>query len=197
MQKTWRCTICGYLHTGDEPPLLCPLCQADASKFELVEDADEAEANLDSAPGSGLFRELRETFVPHAVSAHFPNALLPTMMLFLGLFLFSGKSSFETTFFYLLVVSVLAIPPTFGSGIWDWRKHYRGENAPIFRKKIVLAAILSVLGIIALLWRWLNPQLLVAGGWTAWLFMLLILAMLGCVTLLGHYGGMLVFAKQR
>ena len=24
--KKWRCTTCGYIHTGDTPPDLCPKC---------------------------------------------------------------------------------------------------------------------------------------------------------------------------
>jgi rubrerythrin len=37
--RKWKCTVCGYVHTGDEPPEKCPVCGADRSKFvELVEE---------------------------------------------------------------------------------------------------------------------------------------------------------------
>lgn len=36
MEKRWRCTVCGYIHTGDNPPEICPICGVDASFFELV-----------------------------------------------------------------------------------------------------------------------------------------------------------------
>ena len=37
--KKWKCTVCGYVHTGDEPPEKCPVCGADRSKFvELLEE---------------------------------------------------------------------------------------------------------------------------------------------------------------
>jgi rubredoxin/uncharacterized membrane protein len=193
MEKTWRCTVCGYLHKGDQPPAECPVCHVDASKFELVVEAAGAAV---SQPKVSLFQEMVDVFVPHAVSAHFPNALIPTTVLFLGLFFLLGGESFETTAFYLLVVAVLSVLPTFGTGLYDWKKHYRGQSTPIFRKKIVLASCLSVLGLVAVVWRWQSPEILTAGGWPAWLFVLLIAAMLGCVTLLGHYGGMLVFAKN-
>jgi rubredoxin/uncharacterized membrane protein len=40
--KKWKCTVCGYVHTGDEPPEKCPVCGADRSKFvELVEEAPQ------------------------------------------------------------------------------------------------------------------------------------------------------------
>ncbi len=42
MEKKWRCTVCGYVHTGDNPPERCPLCKAPASKFvEIKEEANE------------------------------------------------------------------------------------------------------------------------------------------------------------
>ena len=41
MEKRWRCTVCGYIHTGENPPEICPICGADASKFELVTQDDE------------------------------------------------------------------------------------------------------------------------------------------------------------
>lgn len=34
----WRCTVCGYIHTGIEPPDKCPVCDAPASMFERVEE---------------------------------------------------------------------------------------------------------------------------------------------------------------
>jgi rubredoxin/uncharacterized membrane protein len=43
--KKWKCTVCGYIHTGEEPPEICPVCGADKSKFILVTDTSE-----DSAP---------------------------------------------------------------------------------------------------------------------------------------------------
>lgn len=34
--KKWRCTVCNYIHTGDEPPEKCPVCGADKSKFVAI-----------------------------------------------------------------------------------------------------------------------------------------------------------------
>lgn len=39
MKKKFICTVCGYVHEGDEAPAKCPQCGVPASKFkELVED---------------------------------------------------------------------------------------------------------------------------------------------------------------
>ena len=36
-QTSWKCTICGYIHTGDNPPEKCPLCGVPADMFVKVE----------------------------------------------------------------------------------------------------------------------------------------------------------------
>jgi nitrite reductase (NADH) large subunit len=37
--KTWRCSICGYIHYGDEAPETCPICDAKAEDFKEIEVA--------------------------------------------------------------------------------------------------------------------------------------------------------------
>lgn len=32
--KKWVCSVCGYVHEGDTPPEICPVCKVPASKFE-------------------------------------------------------------------------------------------------------------------------------------------------------------------
>lgn len=36
--KKWKCTVCGYIHQGDEPPEECPVCKAPKEKFVLLEE---------------------------------------------------------------------------------------------------------------------------------------------------------------
>ncbi len=36
--KKWRCEICGYIHEGDVPPDICPVCGADTDEFKVIED---------------------------------------------------------------------------------------------------------------------------------------------------------------
>lgn len=40
--KIWRCTVCGWLHEGENPPEHCPRCGAPAEKFELVDPSEYA-----------------------------------------------------------------------------------------------------------------------------------------------------------
>jgi len=37
--KKWVCTVCGYVHEGNEPPEKCPQCGAPASKFKEMAQA--------------------------------------------------------------------------------------------------------------------------------------------------------------
>lgn len=37
--KKYVCSICGYVHMGDEAPEACPQCKAPASKFNVVEES--------------------------------------------------------------------------------------------------------------------------------------------------------------
>ena len=36
--KKWVCTICGYVHEGEEAPEKCPVCKQPKEKFKLVEE---------------------------------------------------------------------------------------------------------------------------------------------------------------
>ena len=33
----WRCTVCGYIHEGEEAPDECPVCKQPKEVFEKVE----------------------------------------------------------------------------------------------------------------------------------------------------------------
>jgi Rubrerythrin len=39
--KRWKCGVCGYVHTGDNPPEKCPICGAPASKFTEVKGEEK------------------------------------------------------------------------------------------------------------------------------------------------------------
>ncbi len=38
--KKWKCQVCGYIHTGDAPPDVCPVCYSPKEKF-LETKSDE------------------------------------------------------------------------------------------------------------------------------------------------------------
>lgn len=45
--KRWKCTVCGYIHEGDKPPVKCPQCGADMYQFILYQAlTDELEQSV-------------------------------------------------------------------------------------------------------------------------------------------------------
>ena len=89
MPRRWRCTVCGYIHEGEEPPEVCPVCGADRSQF-VLEEAEEA----------NLLQDLIANFRLHSVLAHFPCVLLPTIALFLLIYFVTGHPVLETSVFW-------------------------------------------------------------------------------------------------
>lgn len=181
--KTWRCSVCGYEHQGETPPDECPVCHAERSAFVLV-----------SAPTPApLFGDLLSSAVPHAIAAHFPNALVPTALLFLGLSLIvGGVWPFEPAAALLVFATALAAPATFITGVIDWRRRFGGTLTPIFRWKLGLGIALMFLSASASLYRLFCPISIESLPGRA-LFALLVLGMVVCATGLGHLGGKLVF----
>ena len=42
MKKKWICTVCGYVHEGEEAPEFCPQCKQPKSKFKEVVETEGA-----------------------------------------------------------------------------------------------------------------------------------------------------------
>ncbi|MBQ1523691.1 MAG: NADH peroxidase, partial [Firmicutes bacterium] len=36
----WVCSVCGYVHEGDQPPERCPQCKVPAEKFNKMEEGE-------------------------------------------------------------------------------------------------------------------------------------------------------------
>ncbi|MBD7915219.1 NADH peroxidase [Clostridium sp. Sa3CUN1] len=64
--KKFVCTICGYIHTGDNPPEICPVCKVGAEKFKELKDgmdwADEHQIGTASDLNSEILDALRSNF---------------------------------------------------------------------------------------------------------------------------------------
>jgi len=61
MEKKWKCTVCGYIHEGDKPPDICPVCRAHKFQFILYEKLPDS-----------LEKKLKEAFAGEA-KAHVRN----------------------------------------------------------------------------------------------------------------------------
>ena len=52
MNKKWKCTVCGEVFEGENPPENCPVCGASADDFELVEESGESQAATAPKPAA-------------------------------------------------------------------------------------------------------------------------------------------------
>ena len=62
----WVCSVCGYVHEGDEPPEKCPVCKAPAEKFkkqegEMTWAAEHVVGVAQGAP-EDILKDLRSNF---------------------------------------------------------------------------------------------------------------------------------------
>jgi uncharacterized membrane protein len=217
--KKWRCTICGYVHEGDEPPDKCPVCGADKSLFEeIVAESPAAEtASVEETPseesppwdpravdmgpepttplGRLLHAVMRQMLKHHAhpISVHIPNGVLPVAFIFMVLSVLFESRVLETAAYCNLVFVVLALPVTLYSGYVEWLKRYKGLRSRQFMVKISCAAIVFALSVIMVLWWTLDPNILQVPSSGRTLFILANFLTLGAAGIAGLIGGKLVF----
>lgn len=207
--KKWECTICGYIHEGETPPDECPLCGAEKSLFaEVAEDSKEVEPEKNvpteeqqpQAVSSSMFElmyDLTMKYHLHPISVHTPNGIMPfAFLLLLGAALFTSVS-FESAAFYCLLFVLLNMPIVLFTGYVTWQKHYNGKMTPLFRLKIVSAAIATILLSILVFWRILRPEVMAPGSSAKLFYIFLALLLLGTIGIAGHMGGKLVFGGRK
>ena len=62
----WVCSVCGYVHEGDEAPEVCPVCKAPASKFTKQDEnltwAAEHVVGVAQGVSEDILEDLRANF---------------------------------------------------------------------------------------------------------------------------------------
>lgn len=212
--KKWRCTVCGYIHEGEEPPEICPVCGADRSKFvEIVDEENddkkskidplepETETTVSDAPGTTIdslskYDRLYQLMVKHHVhpiSVHIPNGVLPVSVLFILLavvFKFTGLSQAA---FYNLICVVFAMPVVLFSGVIVWQKKYNGVMTKLFLTKMICGGVVSLTSMILVIWSIVDPGVLTLTSAHLVAFLFVGMVMLGAAVTAGFLGGKLVF----
>ncbi len=212
--KKWKCTICGYVHEGDAPPEICPVCGADRDKFILLEEVSGAPAALkaaadqhsDSADGrlapsaisqmASRFRWLSRLH-GHPIAVHIPNGVLPLTVLFLFLAVIFKSEAMATAAKINMFAVALSMPAVIISGIIDWHNRFSGKMSLVFRIKMVCAAIVTLLSFILMVWWVTSPDLYLSNNSYLALFVLFNLADLIAAAVAGFYGGKLVFNASK
>ena len=205
--KQWRCTICGYIHSGDEPPEKCPVCGAEKNKFVLVEaeekPTDSKNASVKNAPstrGSDYFlttlsQQLTRLHA-HPIAVHIPNGVLPVTVLFVIIaWLFNVAAVASAAKFNMFFICI-SMPAVIASGAIDWKNRYKARMTKVFRTKIICAAIVTLLCLVLSIWWLIQPDIYSHSGSGALIFILIHLIDLGAAGLAGWYGGKLIFPKK-
>jgi uncharacterized membrane protein/RNA polymerase subunit RPABC4/transcription elongation factor Spt4 len=212
--KKWRCTVCGYIHEGEEPPEICPVCGADRSKFvEIVDEENdektskidslepETEAKVTDAPGTTLeplskYDRLYQLIVKHHVhpiSVHIPNGLLPVSVLFIFLAVIFKFTSLSQAAFYNLICVVFAMPVVLFSGIIVWQKKYNGIMTKLFLTKMICGGVVLLSAMILVIWSIVDPGVLALTSAHLLAFLFVNMVMVGAAVTAGFLGGKLVF----
>ena len=214
--KKWRCTVCGYIHEGEEPPEICPVCGADRSKFvEIVAEENgekksktkidplepETEANVADAPGTTLdplskYDRIYQLMVKHHVhpiSVHIPNGLLPVSVLFIFLAVIFKFTGLSQAAFYNLIFVVFSMPLVLFSGVIVWQKKYNGAMTTLFLTKMICGGVVSLTAMILVIWSVVDPGVLALTSAHLVAFLFVNIVMLGAAVTAGFLGGKLVF----
>ncbi len=207
--KTWKCTVCGYIQSSEEPPEKCPVCGADRSKFiEVFPDKPESVPEFgtkETVRESGKLpflqiyenvTELMSEYHIHPISVHIPNGVLPVSVIFVILAVVFQFIGFAAPAFYNLVFVLLSMPLVLFSGYNDWKRIYGAQMTNLFFTKMVCGGVVTATCFILVLWRIFNPNVMYRSE-TRWIFLFIHLIMLGAAGLAGHLGGNLVFGKRK
>ena len=130
---------------------------------------------------------------PHPMTVHFPIAFLMATPLFFILYALTGNNSFEATSFYMLCLGVLGSAGAIATGFFAWWVNYGAVLTTYVKYKIALSIVLWVVLSILVIWRFLDPVLIIQSGNLWWVYAILIFSLVPLVSLLGHLGGKMVF----
>jgi len=198
--KRWKCTVCGYIHTGPEPPEKCPVCGADRSMFVEVTESEAApetsivqgKNDVQAKPPEISFIDgLIHKFHAHPITVHTPNGVLPVTVFFLAIAILFKSDSFATASFYNLAFVLSAMPVVLYTGFVEWRTRYQGLKSPLFITKISCGIVVLISALVLFAWRATDPN--ITTGPDRYLFFLLHLITLAAAGIAGHLGGKLVF----
>lgn len=218
--KKWRCTVCGYIHTGDEPPEICPVCGADKSLFEELIEESPAEEQAqpdeiaDQQPqAAAVAEDSKEDPEPktliarlyrfkirmilkhhiHPVSVHIPNGVLPLSFVMILISTFTGATALATAAHINMVFVVITLPLVLYSGYIEWQQRYKGIRSSRFITKIICAGIVATTSVLLVFWWVVDPDILKTTSIARSGFLFVSLIMLIAAVIAGWIGGKLVF----
>lgn len=219
-EKKWKCTVCGYIHKGPEPPLKCPVCGADQRKFILIQEPaedppvetvsgldDKAESYTTTSEsfqkklaikGQSLEQLAQKARIltrlhSHPIAVHIPNGVLPLTILFTILAFIFKSNHLAIAAKYNAIFVCIAMPVVLLTGAIDWFNRFNGQMTQVFTIKIACGTVVSFLTLIIAIWWLVVPDIYLGTSGASGLFLFLNLIDLGAAATAGFYGGKLVF----
>ena len=220
--RKWECTVCGYIHEGDEPPEKCPVCGADRSKFvEVTEQdapaaeaaaeiagpaieaefvSDESSRTLSPAEGpkttaqalSDTVKNLMIRHHAHPILVHIPNGVVPVSFAMALLAVLLKSDKLSYAVEFNLLFVMLSMPLVLFSGYLDWKKKYNGAFTSVFITKMACGGLVTLGSAVLYFWMLKDHNVLITAG--KWMpFVVTHLAVLGAGGAAGFFGGKLVF----
>ncbi len=209
--KKWKCTVCGYIHNGEEPPETCPVCGADKSQFVEITETEKEPATEKTAgttpaaqptaldtPAPALFSFASITTLTlkhhlHPITVHFPNGVIPVAVAFIFLAVIFQFAGLAKASFYNMVFVLLTLPIILFTGYNEWKQKYQGAMTNLCMIKIISATVVTATAVIIVLWHIISPEMLKTSSAMRHFFLLLHLIMVAATGIAGHIGGKLVF----
>lgn len=211
--QRWQCTICGYIHTGPEPPETCPVCGADRSKFMLLEDdkiteavdakkpSSTVEPSVSQEPAAVPFLDRYQRGIDiaidnhaHPIAVHIPNGVVPvTVAMVLLAALFDWPAIGQASVYNMGFI-FLSMPVVLFTGYLHWQYKFGGNMTDLFKWKIICGGIVFVLSFILFVWGFFSPESARDPGFV---YILLHIVMLAVAGVAGWLGGKLVFNTKR
>jgi uncharacterized membrane protein len=201
--KRWICTVCKYVHEGDEPPDPCPVCKVPKDKFvELDEDGipirpvhpkGSVVRTKEAEPRGGSFAQLMSRYHAHPMTVHVPNGVIPLSVAFVFAAFFLNVAGLAQAAFYNNLGVVISMPVVLFSGYMSWLSKYGGVVTSRFVTKIVSSTVATLAAVVLVLWYYWDPHVLSSSSGHSWLFLMVNIIVLIATSIAGFVGGKLVF----
>ncbi len=154
---------------------------------------------VDKLPIPGWLNTLLEKYPffkrhPHPMVVHFPMTFSITSSIFLlWYYIISPLSPLLNAIYYLHILGTISLPFALFTGWLSWKVNYMGKPMGYITKKIVLSLFVSIVDIVVLLFLIHQPDILANPQGIQMLLPILIISYLPIVSLIGFYGGQLVY----
>ena len=197
--KRWRCLVCGHVHEGEAPPAQCPICQAPAAQFVELDAKGKPIKKAGAAPlkKPGIIARIFLGLHVHPILAHFPNGILPMVVLFLAGSVFLGYDMFvEKSTFFSLIFVLITMPLVLASGFLEWKKRYGGIRTVLFATKIFCAFVALICLAALVAWYAFDSEVMLPDSPYRLIYFIIAVVLLLAVAMAGHLGGRLVFRDR-